>query len=125
MPAAMVRASHLVIDCADLDRITTFWATLLDLPVADAPDAAWRDLAPLGAGGPVLSFQRVPEAKQDKNRLHLDFEVAGLTAVAARSRGLGGRPAGPVHGVGRSRWQVWRDPEGNEFCLCEEARPAS
>ncbi len=125
MPSATVRAAHLVVDCADLDRITTFWATLLDLPVSNASDADWRDLAPLGAGGPVLSFQRVPEAKQDKNRLHLDLEVADLTAVAARSRRLGARPAGRLHGVGRSRWQVWRDPEGNEFCLCEEGTPAS
>ncbi|HEY2172566.1 MAG TPA: VOC family protein [Mycobacteriales bacterium] len=125
MSVTAMRAVHLVIDCADLDRITSFWSRLLDLPVAVDSEPDWRDLAPLGTGGPVLSFQRVPDRKQDKNRLHLDFEVADLTRAAARTRALGARPASSVHGADRSRWQVWRDPEGNEFCLCEEGSPAS
>lgn len=125
MPTAAIRATHLVVDCGDLDRITRFWSTLLDLPVAVDSEPDWRDLAPLGAGGPVLSFQRVPEAKTEKNRLHIDLGVADLIAVAARARRLGAQPAGSVHGSGAHRWQVWRDPEGNEFCLCEEESPAS
>jgi predicted enzyme related to lactoylglutathione lyase len=112
-------AAHLVIDCNDLDRVSAFWAGLLDLPVTGKEDD-WIDLGPLGAGGPVLSFQRVPEAKQLKNRLHLDLAVADFDAATARAGSLGARPYGVVHGEGGSRWQVWRDPESNEFCLCTD-----
>jgi len=68
----------------------------------------------------VLAFQRVPEAKQLKNRLHLDLAVPDFDAATARAGSLGAAPYGVVHGTGSSRWQVWRDPEGNEFCLCSE-----
>lgn len=67
---------------------------------------------------PRLYFQRVPEPKTAKNRLHLDVPVlpealerevddwveVGATLVEYRSH--------PGH-----RWAVMQDPEGNEFCL--------
>lgn len=119
-PSAVPHAGAVVIDCADLDRVVGFWSALLEARVTRR-EAGWADLEPLGAGGPILAFQRVPERKNGKNRLHLDLEVQDLTTAARRARTLGATPAGDVHaadGGGGSPWQVWRDPEGNEFCLC-------
>ena len=119
-----MRVSHLVLDVNDLDQAAAFWAALLDLAVTHrGPD--WVDLASLGAAGPVLSFQLVPERKVVKNRLHLDVAVSpsggGVVAAGHRVRALGGEPASPLHAAESSPWQVWRDPAGNEFCLVTDA----
>ena len=113
---ARIRAGALVIDCNDLDREVAFWSSLLEMKVASREDD-WADLEPLGDAGPVLSFQRVPEGKQAKNRLHLDFLVDDLGAASRRARQFGARSAGRLHNPAKP-WQVWRDPEGNEFCFC-------
>lgn len=113
----MIRVGHLVIDCQDLDAQQRFWTRLLGIAVTQTEDD-WRDLSALGEGGPVLSLQQVPERKRGKNRLHLDLEITDFDAAVTRADELGATPAGGVHGEGTSRWQVWHDPEGNEFCLC-------
>ncbi|MDP9332679.1 MAG: VOC family protein [Actinomycetota bacterium] len=68
--------------------------------------------------GPRFYFQRVPEQKIAKNRVHLDVPIDGEMLDDAVTR-LVGRGAQfiefgehPGH-----RWAVMRDPEGNEFCL--------
>jgi hypothetical protein len=87
--------------------------------------ADWFDLAPLGEGGPVLSFQLVPESKIVKNRLHLDIAVdpahGGAVAAGYRALALGAQPASELFAADSAPWQVWRDPDGNEFCLCTTA----
>jgi catechol 2,3-dioxygenase-like lactoylglutathione lyase family enzyme len=108
---------NIVIDCTDLDAMAAFWGGLLGMK-ATAVNADWLDLEPLGAGGPVLSFQRVPEGKKVKNRLHLDLDVPDVRAAGERAARLGATPAGAPMGDPAAPFQVWRDPEGNEFCLC-------
>ncbi len=79
--------------------------------------------------GPRLFFQRVPEGKMVKNRLHLDVRaapglrgaerMAALEAECERLVALGGRrlrrhePEPPLE----EGFIVMADPEGNEFCL--------
>jgi predicted enzyme related to lactoylglutathione lyase len=67
---------------------------------------------PGAAGGPRLFFQRVPEAKSAKNRLHLDLHCDDVDGEIARVGELGGlvRASFDDH-------VVLADPEGNEFCL--------
>jgi hypothetical protein len=69
-------------------------------------------------GRPRVLFQRVPEAKSGKNRLHLDVhvgperreaEIARLLALGARE--LWRESQGPM------QWATLADPEGNEFCV--------
>ncbi|MEI2642805.1 MAG: VOC family protein [Candidatus Nanopelagicales bacterium] len=76
-----------------------------------------------------MFFQRVPEAKQVKNRLHLDVRaapglqgderMAALEAHAQRLVALGAvrvarfEPTPPLD----AGHIVMADPEGNEFCL--------
>lgn len=115
-------AANLVIDCVDLDRMSRmseFWGALLGMEVTQREER-WLDLEPCGDGGPVLSLQRVSEEKAGKNRVHLDLEVPDLGRAAARARGLGASLASSMRTGGV--FQVWRDPEGNEFCFVRAAR---
>jgi catechol 2,3-dioxygenase-like lactoylglutathione lyase family enzyme len=126
---AVPRAAHLVVDVTDLDRAAAFWSALLEAPIVQR-EAEWVDLVPLGMGGPVLSFQLVPEPKAGKNRLHLDLAVAaaagGAVAAGRRARALGATPASQLFSTGATApWQVWRDPDGNEFCLTTDAAAAA
>ena len=94
---AEVRTVQVTFDCANPRAVAEFWKVALgyvDPPVPpgfeswDALDAslpedqqgsAWACQDPDGVG-PRLFFQRVPEAKTVKNRVHLDLRVGtGLT----------------------------------------------
>lgn len=98
------------------------------------PEEDWNNLAavvdPTGEG-PRLLFQKVPEGKTAKNRVHLDVNVADrggelkvrksqienhvaklLEAGAARVETFE-----RVRDWGTELWVVMQDPEGNEFCV--------
>jgi catechol 2,3-dioxygenase-like lactoylglutathione lyase family enzyme len=144
----MARDVQITFDCADPAGLSAFWAEALGYRLQDPPKGfeSWEQaldamgvpperrndasavLDPDGAG-PRLFFQRVPEGKQVKNRVHLDVRAApGLTGDArmAALEAEAGRllshgatrlsrhePAPPL-GAGHI---VMADPEGNEFCL--------
>ena len=65
-------------------------------------------------------FQKVPEGKVVKNRMHLDLIVgAGIEREAERFVALGAtRASADPIGNDDCRWIVMQDPEGNELCLC-------
>ena len=114
----------LVIDCAEPIALAQFWGAMFgtDVDSIEDEDEAPRyvDLRPR-EGVPVLRFQRVPEPKTVKNRLHLDVEVASFDDATARVESLGGRALverGAEYGW---HFRVMADPEGNEFCLIEQA----
>ncbi|MET9345541.1 VOC family protein [Streptomyces termitum] len=72
-----------------------------------------------GAGlGRRVLFQRVPEEKTGKNRLHLDVHPAPGTrdAEVERLEKLGAAVLRRVAEQG-GEWVVMTDPEGNEFCV--------
>lgn len=103
-----IQVHGIVIDATDLDLLTDFWSRLLDLDITRR-EADWASL------GANLAIQRVPEAKTAKNRVHLDLVVDDFPDAVARATELGARP---VEDMRENLWQVWQDPEGNEFCLC-------
>jgi hypothetical protein len=105
------------------------WDAALDawgVPAEHRNDrSALRD--PDGAG-PRLFFQKVPEPKTAKNRVHLDLRAAaGLTgddrlaaleAECTRLVALGAARVERFEPAAMSAGHiVMRDPEGNEFCL--------
>ena len=104
-----MRVSHIVFDVNDIDGTPAFWAAVLDLKeTTRSPD--WVDLEPVNEGGPVLSFQLVPEGKVVKNRLHLhvaapDVPAAQDVGAVAGQRGepAAGRPRRPLADLARSR----------------------
>ncbi len=108
------------VDCADPELLASFWSAVLgsaiEEPLGDPP--VYLGLHPTVPGGPVLSFQRVPEPKAVKDRLHLDVAVDDVDRATARVEELGGkRLPGEDFGEFGFRWRVTADPEGNEFCL--------
>ena len=142
---ASVRQVQVTFDCAEPERVARFWCEVLGYVAPPPPEgfATWADhnmtlppeqqdaaffcTDPSGAG-PRLYFQRVPEGKVAKNRLHLDVRVvtglvgeerlAALEAECARLL-----PLGAVRGrllladEENESCLNMQDIEGNEFCL--------
>jgi len=118
-----LRQTEVVIDCADHFTVVDFWALALggwerrqvnEQFVALVPPPEQRT-----GDGPrplPLLFQRVPEAKVVKNRVHLDFASEDMAAEVERLRGLGATQIA-ARSLGDFRWTVLADPEGNEFCV--------
>jgi hypothetical protein len=139
---------QLVIDCADPDRLARFWAAALGYQLAPVPAgfASWNDfyrdlgvpeedlvdgadrISDPAGHGPSIWFHVVGEAKQVKNRLHLDLHASGewtdpvavrrqrVDAEADRLAGLGATITGPLSDDGGKLYAVGMlDPEGNEF----------
>jgi predicted enzyme related to lactoylglutathione lyase len=110
----------LVLDCADPDALSAFWAAALGYRLHGS-DGHYAVLLPSDGEGFELVLQRVPEPKTAKNRMHLDLRVADLDAEVDRLRALGARTVGPgVFEEDGYRWTVLEDPQGNEFCVCVE-----
>jgi hypothetical protein len=134
-------------DCADPARVASFWAEALGYKLQDPPEgyASWPDfLTAIGVPeadwnkasaivdpegrGPRIYFQRVPESKVVKNRVHLDVNVGGgpgtpiderrarVDSAVERLCGIGATKLRPYEERGEY-WVVMQDPEGNEFCL--------
>jgi predicted enzyme related to lactoylglutathione lyase len=110
-----------VLDCADLDRAAEFWCGALGYvgPPAGTP-GPYRQLLPANGDGLELLLQQVPEAKDGKNRVHLDLRVPDVEAELARLLALGARrtTGAPVEEDGWT-WYVLADPDGNEFCVLQ------
>jgi hypothetical protein len=135
--------TQVTFDCADPHSQASFWAQvfridvedhsqLVDQLVADGrmPEedrvtvdgrSAFRDVAACrDAAGvePRLFFQRVPEGKTAKNRVHLDVHVDADHKHVEVERLVGfGAQLVATHSDRGPMTYVMRDPEGNEFCL--------
>jgi catechol 2,3-dioxygenase-like lactoylglutathione lyase family enzyme len=109
------------VDCADPEALSRFWAAALDTQVASGNEH-FLILSPPPLGGPLLAFQRVPEARSGKNRLHLDLGAPpGLRhAEVSRLVGLGATVVGERGDPHGFAWTTLTDPEGNEFCVGEK-----
>ena len=129
---------QLTIDAGDPHAQADFWAAALGLEVEDnealieavlAQGGAqesdtlvhrgrryWADLVAVRGPGPRLLFQRVPEPKSVKNRLHLDLHVGEerIRAEVERLVGLGA-VEGREWRLPSGHWVAMTDPEGNEF----------
>jgi predicted enzyme related to lactoylglutathione lyase len=70
----------------------------------------------------VLRFQRVPEPKTVKDRIHLDLRVDDIEEACGRVIELGGARVeqDDLHEYDVV-FRVMLDPEGNEFCLVSDA----
>ena len=105
---AIARFRKICLDATDPQRLGEFWAAALH-----------RDWQPDGRGeggviGPTrehtLWFNRVPQARSVKHRVHLDIYARDLADLEA----LGATVVLP-EGADR-RWTVMADPEGGELC---------
>ena len=122
------RLKDICVDCADPWALGHWWAEVLGYRVRphDAADlAALRAqgierpeddpsiaVDPREGTGPTFFFNRVPESKRVKNRVHVD--IYGDAGALVRS--------GATLVERREKWTVLADPEGNEFCVFPEPR---
>ncbi len=112
--AMIGKIDEVVVDCSDPATLSAFWAEVLG-GKPHARDANWYRLDP--PGWTRLAFQRVPEPKSVKNRLHLDVAVTDIAAATTEALRLGAQRIGDIHHDSAGTFQVLTDPEGNEWCL--------
>jgi predicted enzyme related to lactoylglutathione lyase len=113
--------TSITIDCEDPARLATFWSALLDRTVTDehGDDAGWATVGSRLADQPRLTFQRVPEPKTTKVRIHLDIQVDDIDTARKQVESLGGRWSGERHDYDEGVVMVMHDPEDHEFCLVQ------
>lgn len=119
----IARLDAVTIDSHDPERLAAFWASIFGAV------EEWRGGDPVQYidlsetdGSPVLRFQRVPEQKTVKDRIHLDLRVDDIDEAGGRVIEMGGVrvEADDLHEYGVV-FRVMLDPEGNEFCLVAES----
>ncbi|MGW6376358.1 VOC family protein [Rhodococcus sp. NPDC055112] len=115
------RLVGITIDCADPARMASFWSAMLDIAESDdhGDDLGWATVGSRHDGQPRLTFQRVPETKNGKVRIHLDIQVEDIDAGRHRVESLGGRWAGVRHDYDDGTVMVMHDPEDHEFCIVQ------
>ena len=127
------RLRSVVVDCARPAALARFWAEILGYRLRPYDEAELARLRAAGiedleddpsvaidppGEGPTIWFDRVPEGKVVKNRVHLDVRV-GPERVDAEVSRLTARGATVLHRgqQGPHTWVTIADPEGNELCL--------
>ena len=114
--------SHTTFDCLDAYALSLFWSQVLGFaPDGDTPDGPGDEECMIFSadGTQRLLFIEVPDAKQVKNRLHLDLVPADGTRDQELERllKLGAQAIDDRRMPDGSGWVVLADPEGNEFCI--------
>jgi hypothetical protein len=104
------------VDCADARGVAEFWAHVLGRQVAEDSTSEHGVLLAGDGSGPRIVFNKVPEPKTAKNRLHFDLISDTFEAEAERLLGLGARQLRELQSD-KSRWITFADIEGNEFDL--------
>jgi len=103
---ALVTFKSLCVDANDVSAMSGFWSRALHLPVE-----------PLDGGEVVLRgaddsrsvwINLVPEAREVKNRVHLDLAATSLDGFSGLEQ---------VTATGEFPWTTFLDPEGNQFCV--------
>ena len=139
----MATKVQVTFDCDDPHRLARFWAAALGyekesdagfvrglLDAGEIPESATTivdgvvQFADVSAcrdpesAGPRLFFQKVPEGKTVKNRMHLDLHVgaARCEEEAERLEALGAQKLWFSDDRGGPCWTM-ADVEGNEFCV--------
>ncbi|MEU0133940.1 VOC family protein [Streptomyces sp. NPDC006296] len=140
-----IKQVQITFDCADPERVARFWCEVLGYVAPPPPEGfatwdayngslppeqrgAWFACSDPTGAGPRLYFQRVPEGKAVKNRVHLDVRagtglvgeerLAVLRAECARLVALGAVCERVLVADEDNESCIgMRDVEGNEFCL--------
>lgn len=84
------------------------------------PDRPYVSLLPDQGAGVELLLQLVPEAKDAKNRVHLDLRTRDLVTETDRVCRAGATLLTDQPLVeGGWTWHVLADPDGDEFCVLQ------
>ncbi|MGI9666918.1 MAG: VOC family protein [Acidimicrobiia bacterium] len=115
MTDASAQLGAIMIDGHDIDALAAFWSETVGVEIAERyPNFIF--CSPIPGNKARLAFQRVPEDKVVKNRLHLDLMHEDPEAFIAKVQRLGGSRL-EDHESSAFHWTILADPEGNEFCV--------
>jgi|SRR5690349_16011863 predicted enzyme related to lactoylglutathione lyase len=109
-----------VLDAADVEAESAFWAGLLGGTVS--AEDGWTTISV--GGEPRLDVQLAPDhvAPQwpdgEPQQIHLDLYVDDIAAAHAAAMALGARVLQAAELTAPSGFQVYADPAGHPFCLC-------
>ncbi|QNP65931.1 VOC family protein [Streptomyces genisteinicus] len=140
-----VKQVQITFDCADPERVARFWCEVLGYVAPQPPEGfatwdaynltlppgergAWFAASDPTGAGPRFYFQRVPEGKTAKNRVHVDVRagtglvgaerLAVLEAECERLVALGAVHQKTLYADEQNESCInMQDIEGNEFCL--------
>jgi hypothetical protein len=126
----MATGVQVTFDCAHPLKQARFWSEALHYRLPEPTgDDDWAAIEDPDGAGPRFYFQRVPEGKVAKNRMHLDLNVGGEPGVSLEDRKIRVRAeverlkvlgASDDRGAIEQDGEYWvrmNDPEGNEFCV--------
>ena len=106
-----------VMDCNDPIALSKFWQQIVGGNVDPQTETAeWVALSGVPGLG-YLGFQKVPEPKAVKNRVHIDVDVKSIEVAVGLAVALGAKKMAGVIEEQTNWFQVMLDPEGNEFCF--------
>jgi len=133
----MATSVQIVFDCADPDRLGTFWAEALHYKAQDPPSgfSSWEAfLKAQGVPeeewntanaivdpekiGPRIYFQKMDTPKPTKNRMHLDLNISGGGRVPLDERVK--RVTAEVERIlllGATKQRVWKEPDGEYWVV--------
>ncbi|MGI8613759.1 MAG: VOC family protein [Nocardioidaceae bacterium] len=114
--------SHTSFDAHNAHAESIFWSRVLDFAEdPEDPNEPGHEECMIFSrdGNERLLFIEVPDAKQVKNRVHLDLKPARGTRdeEVARVVALGATEVADLRTPCGAGWVVLGDPEGNEFCI--------
>jgi Glyoxalase-like domain len=111
-----------VLDAADLEPVSTFWAGILGGEV-HRDDDAWHSV--WVGDGPRLAVQLAPDHVPPEwpdgqpQQVHLDLWIEDLRSAHEEAVSLGARLLQPAEDLDAEEgFQVYTDPAGHPFCLC-------
>ena len=115
----VARVGNISFDCDDVLKVANFWSAVLGRELDPGASAMWATIGNTdpARAEPAWYFNKVPESKTAKNRVHLDMvdpdpgAVDKLVQLGATVLDEQDVPGAAHH------WTVLADPEGNEFCV--------
>ena len=116
-----LRIGNITVDCDDVLKVAQFWSAAIDRPIDPGSSPGFASIGGADAerSEPAWYFEKVPEPKRAKNRIHLDLvdpDPAAVERLVALGASIVAR-----HSIGQHGWTVMQDPEGNEFCVAAKS----
>jgi hypothetical protein len=84
--------AYVTFDCEEPDALATFWAAATGFRKESSPDPrTYAAVSDMAGRGPALWFNKVPEPKVVKNRVHICLNTQFLPEEIERLTSLGAR----------------------------------
>ena len=123
-----IKFEGVTVDASDPRGLAESWAAVLGWKIGGELEEIEVWIQPdtsdsVSTGFPEILFLINAEAKQVKNRLHLDLRPDNQAEEVARLEKLGAKRIDIGQNQNEScTWVVMADPEGNEFCVLNDKK---